>query len=156
MLWRGARDVVASPAMSIYGQVRRALLLLLVSSTAMAAGELEVRVTPANSALKANIEGYVGTLDGRDRQALRRIRRIAEAEARKAAEALGYYQARIRSQIEDGETPRLILEVEPGERVRLRNVDIRIELRRGPTSITVTWPSGAAAECAMWLRELLR
>lgn len=97
----------------------------------MAAGELEVRVTPANSALKANIEGYVGTLDGRDRQALRRIRRIAEAEARKAAEALGYYQARIRSQIEDGETPRLILEVEPGERVRLRNVDIRIE---GPAS----------------------
>lgn len=125
------RGVVASPAMSIYGQVRRALLLLLVSSTAMAAGELEVRVTPANSALKANIEGYVGTLDGRDRQALRRIRRIAEAEARKAAEALGYYQARIRSQIEDGETPRLILEVEPGERVRLRNVDIRIE---GPAS----------------------
>ena len=34
--------------------------------------------------------------------------------------------------------------------------DIRIELRRGPTSITVTWPTGAAAECAMWLRELLR
>ena len=36
------------------------------------------------------------------------------------------------------------------------SADIRIELRRGPTSITVTWPSGAAAECAMWLRELLR
>lgn len=35
-------------------------------------------------------------------------------------------------------------------------VDIRIELRRGPTSVTVTWPSSAAPECAMWLRELLR
>ncbi len=34
--------------------------------------------------------------------------------------------------------------------------DIRIELRRGATSIAVTWPIGAAAECASWLGELLR
>lgn len=34
--------------------------------------------------------------------------------------------------------------------------EIRIELRRGPTSVTVTWPSSAAPECAMWLREWLR
>ena len=35
-------------------------------------------------------------------------------------------------------------------------VDIRIELRRGPTAVTVTWPAAAAAECASWMRELLR
>lgn len=34
--------------------------------------------------------------------------------------------------------------------------DIRIELRRGVTAITVIWPSSAAAECAGWMRELLR
>jgi len=34
--------------------------------------------------------------------------------------------------------------------------DIRIELRRGPTTVTVTWPAGAAADCAAWMRELLR
>ena len=34
--------------------------------------------------------------------------------------------------------------------------DIRIELRRGATTITVTWPAQAAGECAAWLRELLR
>ena len=34
--------------------------------------------------------------------------------------------------------------------------DIRVEVRRGGTSITVTWPSAAAAECAQWMRELLR
>jgi transposase len=34
--------------------------------------------------------------------------------------------------------------------------DIRIELRRGATTIAVTWPTGAAAECAVWMRELLR
>ena len=34
--------------------------------------------------------------------------------------------------------------------------DIRIELRRGATTIAVTWPAGAASECATWMRELLR
>ena len=33
--------------------------------------------------------------------------------------------------------------------------DIRIELRRGPTTVTVTWPAGAASDCAVWMRELL-
>lgn len=34
--------------------------------------------------------------------------------------------------------------------------DVRVELRRGPVVITVTWPVGAAAELAAWTRELLR
>ena len=34
--------------------------------------------------------------------------------------------------------------------------DIRIELRRGATAITVHWPSAEAAQCAGWMRELLR
>jgi transposase len=34
--------------------------------------------------------------------------------------------------------------------------DIRIELRRGATSIAVTWPIAAAAEFGIWMRELLR
>ncbi len=34
--------------------------------------------------------------------------------------------------------------------------DIRIELQRGATTITVIWPAGAASECAAWMRELLR
>ena len=130
-LWHGLCSVVASFAMSVYGHLQRSLALLLISTGAFAASELDVRITPSNSALKANIEGYVGSLDGRDAQSLRRLRRIAESEADKAAQALGYYQARIRSRIEEGETPRLVLEVEPGERIRLRNVDIRIE---GPAS----------------------
>jgi transposase len=36
------------------------------------------------------------------------------------------------------------------------DVDIRIELRRGPTALTIHWPVSAGAECAAWLRELLR
>lgn len=34
--------------------------------------------------------------------------------------------------------------------------DIRVELRRGATTITVTWPTSAAVDCASWMRELLR
>ena len=34
--------------------------------------------------------------------------------------------------------------------------DIRIELRRGATSISVSWPTEAAGACAAWMRELLR
>jgi transposase len=34
--------------------------------------------------------------------------------------------------------------------------DIRIELRRGATAVTVSWPASAASECAAWMRELLR
>lgn len=34
--------------------------------------------------------------------------------------------------------------------------DIRIELRRGATAITVNWPTEAAPACAAWMRELLR
>ena len=34
--------------------------------------------------------------------------------------------------------------------------EIRIELRRGAMTVNVTWPTGAASECAAWLRELLR
>jgi transposase len=34
--------------------------------------------------------------------------------------------------------------------------DIRIELRRGAMTVTITWPAQAADDCAAWLREWLR
>ena len=36
------------------------------------------------------------------------------------------------------------------------SVDIQIELRRGATAMKITWPIAAAAQCAAWIRELLR
>lgn len=33
---------------------------------------------------------------------------------------------------------------------------IRIELRRGAITVTIAWPASAAADCAAWVRELLR
>ncbi len=34
--------------------------------------------------------------------------------------------------------------------------DIRVEVRRGTTAVTVSWPCSAAAECAAWLRDWLK
>lgn len=34
--------------------------------------------------------------------------------------------------------------------------DIRIEMHRSGTTVNVTWPAAAAAECAAWLRDWLR
>lgn len=34
--------------------------------------------------------------------------------------------------------------------------DIRVEIRRGVTAITVSWPVSAAAECAAWMRDWLK
>jgi transposase len=34
--------------------------------------------------------------------------------------------------------------------------DIRIELQRGNVRVTLQWPRESAADCASWMRELLR
>lgn len=36
------------------------------------------------------------------------------------------------------------------------STDIRMELRRGASSVTVSWPLQCSGECAAWLREWLR
>ena len=34
--------------------------------------------------------------------------------------------------------------------------DIQIELRRGATAVKISWPIAAAADCAAWMRGVLR
>lgn len=34
--------------------------------------------------------------------------------------------------------------------------DIRIELLRGATTVSVNWPLAAVEQCAVWMRELLK
>lgn len=102
-------------------------LLLSLSCAALAQSELDVRVKPSNDQLKANVEGYIGGVGDRDEEALLRFSRGAEEQARKAAQALGYYQPQIDSEVEGGKAPRLILTIDPGEPVHLRNVTVRID-----------------------------
>ena len=102
-------------------------LLLSLSCVALAQSELDVRVKPSNDELKANVEGYIGGVGDRDEEALLRFSRGAEEQARKAAQALGYYQPQIDSEVTTGKAPRLIPSIDPGEPVHLRNVTIRID-----------------------------
>ena len=45
----------------------------------------------------------------------------------------------------------------PGPELALVDLGDRDEqLRRGATMVKVAWPLAAAADCAVWLRELLR
>lgn len=104
-----------------------ALALSALCPLALAKASLEVKVSPANAELKANIEAFIGSLGDRDETALRRFRRAAEEQARQAAQALGYYQAEIDSQVRPGKDPVLQLDMQPGEPVRLRQVTVRVE-----------------------------
>lgn len=44
----------------------------------------------------------------------------------------------------------------PAESARAQAGDIQIQLRRGTTAMTITWPVSAATDFAAWMRELLR
>ncbi|QZP23485.1 autotransporter assembly complex protein TamA [Pseudomonas sp. DR208] len=113
--------------MKFPGRFTSGLILLFTSCGALAQSELDVRIKPSNDALKANIEGYIGGVGDRDEEALLRFSRGAEEQARKAAQALGFYQPQIDSEVKGGKNPRLILTIDPGEPVHLRNVTIRVD-----------------------------
>ncbi|WP_434695240.1 outer membrane protein assembly factor [Pseudomonas sp. Z1-14] len=113
--------------MNFPGRMTSGALLLSLSCAALAQSVLDVRVKPSNDELKANVEGYIGGLGERDEEALLRFSRGSEEQARKAAQALGYYQPQIDSEVKAGKDPRLILTIDPGEPVHLRNVTIRID-----------------------------
>ncbi|MGE8101562.1 autotransporter assembly complex protein TamA [Pseudomonas fluorescens] len=113
--------------MKFPGRFTSGLLVLFSSVAALAQSELDVRIKPSNDELKANIEGYIGSLGDRDEDALLRFRRGAEEQARKAAQALGYYQPHIESEVKNGKSPTLVLNIDPGEPVHLRNVTIRVD-----------------------------
>ncbi|EXF96557.1 membrane protein [Pseudomonas fluorescens HK44] len=112
--------------MKFPGRFTSGLLVLFSSVAALAQSELNVRIKPSNDELRANIEGYIGGLGDRDEEALLRFRRGAEEQARKAAQALGYYQPHIESEVKNGKSPTLVLNIDPGEPVHLRNVTIRV------------------------------
>lgn len=121
--------------MTYSGRLSWGLILWVASTTVWAQSELLVRVKPANKALKSNVEGYIGSLGNRDEEALLRFSRGAQEQARKAAQALGYYQAQIDTEVRppsaQDKPPQLVIQIEPGEPVHLRNVTVRIE---GPAS----------------------
>lgn len=106
--------------MTYSGRLTWGLVIWAASFAAWGQSELLVKVKPANKALKANVEGYIGTLGDRDEEALLRFSRGAEEQARKAAQALGYYQAQIDTEVKPPKdadhSPQLILSINRASR----------------------------------------
>lgn len=101
---------------------------MLFSSVLLAENaRLVVSVKPADNALKSNVEGYIGSLGERDTEALQRFRRVVESQAEKAAQALGYYQAQISTDVVEQTPPRLNVNIVPGEPVRIGSVTVRVD-----------------------------
>ncbi len=101
------------------------LLMLLIGPLA-AAGRVEVTVSPKSSALKKNIEAYIANLAQGDLKSLQAARRAVLQQTQKASQALGYYQTQIAVRITEGDEPVLHVEVERGDPVRLRTVNIQV------------------------------
>mgnify|MGYP003132569266 FL=1 len=85
------RSVLASLAMPIC-LLRRVVPtgLMLCCASAVYAAELDVKLTPSNDALRENVENYIGELGDRNEEELLRYSRIAQEQANKALQALGY------------------------------------------------------------------
>jgi len=99
--------------------------LVMLGGIHASAAELDVRIEPENRALRENIENYIGDLGDRDARELLRYSRVAQSQAEKALQALGYYRSRIRTDVREGEEPALVLRVRTGEPVKLRNITVR-------------------------------
>lgn len=112
------------------GRIRLLGLLLLLWSCTGFAQQVEVRVKGDYPALKENAEAFIGEVEGRSAGNLRRYASTAVSQASKGLRALGYYSPVVDWQVEEGdseETALLILDIIPGDPVRIksRTVEIR-------------------------------
>lgn len=103
-------------------------------ASSLAESRLTVSIKPANKELKANVEGYIGSLGERDADALQRFSLVAKQQAVKAAQALGYYQAQISVEVNKETPPQLKIKINPGEPVHLRNVVVQVDGPAGELS----------------------
>ncbi len=100
--------------------------LSILASVVYAANRVDVQVTPKSAVLKKNIEAYIANLSQGDLKTLQSAKRAVQQQTQKASQALGYYQAQIVVRISEGDEPVLHVDVERGEPVRLRTVNIQV------------------------------
>ncbi len=117
------------PIVSLSRVALLATAVWLVPALAVAQ-QVEVRVNGDFPELQRNAEAFIGDVEGRSEDNLRRYTATAVDQARQALRALGYYAPTIEPTLvpgDDERTARLILDIEPGQPVRVveRTVEIR-------------------------------
>ena len=109
-------------------------LLLFLWSSSGVAEQVEVRVKGDFPGLQKNAEAFIGEVEGRSADNLRRYASTAVSQASKALRALGYYSPVVDWKVEEAEaekTAKLVLEITPGDPVRVKSRTIEI---RGPAA----------------------
>ncbi|MDO6440836.1 autotransporter assembly complex family protein [Marinobacter sp. 2_MG-2023] len=111
------------------GRIRLFGLLLLWSSLSQAQ-QVEVKVKGDYPGLEDNAEAFIGEVEGRSADNLRRYASTAVKQASKALRALGYYSPTVNWKVEESESEelaRLVLDITPGDPVRIKSrvVEIR-------------------------------
>ncbi|KPQ29600.1 MAG: outer membrane protein [Marinobacter excellens HL-55] len=91
--------------------------------------QVRVNVEGDHSDLRDNARVFVGEVDGRTADGLRRYAPTAIAQVERSIRALGYYNPVISWEVveSDDELAELILTVEPGQPVTIRTRDVKIE-----------------------------
>jgi len=108
-------------------------LALLLSASASHASQVRVEVEGDHSDLRDNARIFVGEVEGRSADGLRRYASTAIAQVEQAIRALGYYNPVITFEVTENADglAELVLTVVPGEPVRIRSRSVLIE---GPGS----------------------
>ncbi|WP_138436620.1 MULTISPECIES: autotransporter assembly complex family protein [Marinobacter] len=108
-------------------------LAVLLSASASHASQVRVEVEGDHSDLRDNARIFVGEVEGRSADGLRRYASTAIAQVEQAIRALGYYNPVITFEVTENADglAELVLTVVPGEPVRIRSRSVLIE---GPGS----------------------
>ena len=104
-------------------------LVMLVLAPAVFASQVRVEVEGDVDNLQDNAQIFVGEVEGRTADGLRRYANTAIAQVKEAARALGYYNPEVRWAVEEaGDEPaELVLTLIPGEPVLIRSRNVMIE-----------------------------
>tara|TARA_R110000824_G_scaffold15112_1_gene63764 strand:- start:580 stop:2334 length:1755 start_codon:yes stop_codon:yes gene_type:complete len=111
------------------GRIRLLGLLLFLWSSSSVAEQVEVRVKGDFPGLQKNAEAFIGEVKGRSADNLRRYASTAVSQASKALRALGYYSPVVDWKVEEADaekTAKLVLEITPGDPVRVKSRTIEI------------------------------
>ncbi len=125
------------------------LLLLLASTAAWSqTPELEIEIIGVSGDMLANVQSGLSLYLQRNHPLLgesliRRHHNNAAAEIRKSLEPFGHYHAKVEASLEqDGNRWRARYRIDPGEPVRIRGLDLRIEGPGADDPAFLRWRAG--------------
>lgn len=103
----------------------------MACSTSLVAAEkkpqpLVLELEPNISAVRKNIEAYLGEIEPRNTSEMRRFARFARGQIIQALEALGYYRYKINLEVIAGDPAQLLVKIALDDPVRLKTISLQL------------------------------